>query len=177
MHQYKTVAQILLILSIFNLVFAAPIIREIRYAHSNELAPVTVRNAAMPKERSEPGSDGTPSNSSPSPPDGPPGEMASDQPHYTQVTHDMVENDPPRPESKLKKFAPLAGLVAVDAAVLAVTGGLLWHYRHKLRRRTIDLDWYVSNPSHPSCKRLESQTPELMRYSSVQQLTDLGTRA
>jgi hypothetical protein len=70
MHQYKTAAQILLILSIFNLVLAAPVVRDIRDAHDDEVVPVIMRNVAvMSKERGESGSDGsTPSDSSPPPP-------------------------------------------------------------------------------------------------------------
>jgi hypothetical protein len=78
MHQYKTVAQILLILSIFNLVFAIPVVREIDHVHGDVVVPVAVpvavRNvaatlAATSKERRE-DPDGTPSHSSPPPPDG-----------------------------------------------------------------------------------------------------------
>ncbi|KAN0113847.1 hypothetical protein V8E52_007319 [Russula decolorans] len=62
MHQYKTVAQILLILSIFNLVFAAPVVREIYDAHDDVVVPVVVRNVAtMSKERRQSESDESPS--------------------------------------------------------------------------------------------------------------------
>src|SRR5712691_4314205 len=76
MHQYKTVAQMLLILSIFNLVLAAPVVRETRdanAAHDNVVVPVVMRNlAAMSKERRG-GSDGSaPSDSSPPLPHGSP---------------------------------------------------------------------------------------------------------
>jgi hypothetical protein len=59
-------------LSIFNLVFATPVVREIYDAHDDGVVPVVVRNvAAMSKERRQSGSDGpTPSHSSPPPPDG-----------------------------------------------------------------------------------------------------------
>lgn len=52
MHQCKTVAHILLILSIFNLVFAVPVVRETFDEHDDVVAPVIVRDvAAMSKER------------------------------------------------------------------------------------------------------------------------------
>lgn len=74
MHPYKTLAQILLILSSFNLVFSAPVAREIDDAHNHVVMPVVVRNvAATSKERRQSSElDGTPSPSSPppSPPDG-----------------------------------------------------------------------------------------------------------
>src|SRR6266849_741521 len=73
MHQYKTVAQILLILSIFNLVLAAPVVREIYDAHNHMVVPVAVRNvAAISKYRrgSTSGSATADSSPPPSPPDG-----------------------------------------------------------------------------------------------------------
>lgn len=73
MHQYKIVAQILLVLSIFNfnLVFAIPLEREMYDARDDVVVPVMVRNvAAMSKGRRQSVSDGpTPSDSSPPPPD------------------------------------------------------------------------------------------------------------
>jgi hypothetical protein len=69
MHQYKTVTQILLILSIFNLVLGAPVVREI-YDVSDDLAvPTAVGNAAvMSKEQHQSRSDeATASPSSPAP--------------------------------------------------------------------------------------------------------------
>jgi hypothetical protein len=71
MHQYKTVAQILLILSIFNLVLAVPVVREIYDTHDDVVVPVEVRNVEviMSKERRQPTSDGTtpPTSTPPSP--------------------------------------------------------------------------------------------------------------
>jgi hypothetical protein len=68
MHQYKTVAHILLILSIFNLVFAIPVVREIGDAHDDLMVSVVVRSvAATSKERREEDPDGMPSHSSPLP--------------------------------------------------------------------------------------------------------------
>jgi hypothetical protein len=47
---------------------------------------------------------------------------------------------------------------AGGVAVLTIAGGVLAYYRlHNHHRRTIDPDWYVSKPSHPSPKRPESQ--------------------
>ena len=70
MHQHKTIAQILLVFSVFNLAFAAPVVREIYDAHDDAMVPVVVRNvAAMSKERRTV-SDASPSSSSPPPPDG-----------------------------------------------------------------------------------------------------------
>jgi hypothetical protein len=72
MHQYKTVAQILLLLSIFNLVLGVPVVREIYDARDNGAVPVVARNVVvMSKERSQVDSDmPTPSHSSPPPQDG-----------------------------------------------------------------------------------------------------------
>ena len=71
MHQYKAVAQILLLLSIFNLVLGAPVVREIYEARDDGAVPVVARNVAvMSKERSQVDSDMlTPSHSSPPPQD------------------------------------------------------------------------------------------------------------
>ncbi|KAI0262384.1 hypothetical protein BGY98DRAFT_732915 [Russula aff. rugulosa BPL654] len=72
MHQYKTLAQMLLLLSIFNLVLGAPVVREIYEARDDGAVPVVARNVAvMSKERSQVDSDmPTPSHSSPPPQDG-----------------------------------------------------------------------------------------------------------
>lgn len=73
MHQYKTVAQILFILSILDLVFATPVVRE-TYDANDDVVPIVVRNvAAMSNGRRQPASlDESTSNSSPPPPlDGP----------------------------------------------------------------------------------------------------------
>jgi hypothetical protein len=230
MHQYKTVAQILLILSIFNLVFAAPVVREKYDAHDDMVAPVVVRNvAAISKERRQSGSDEpTPSHSSPPPPDGstpshssspspdgptplqgsslsdgpalaplhesplppggaaalavstPPGGTASspvvpvsDPPvpvhststtqHYTAVTHDMLTADRLSPQAEMKRYKALTKAVVVGGTIIVITGSLLWHNRHNLRRETNDPDWYVSNPSHLSCRCLNvpNHTPDL----------------
>ena len=71
MHQYKAVAQILLLLSIFNLVLGAPVVREIYEARDDGAVPVVAQNVAvMSKERSQVDSDMlTPSHSSPPPQD------------------------------------------------------------------------------------------------------------
>ncbi|KAI0271742.1 hypothetical protein BGY98DRAFT_1006290 [Russula aff. rugulosa BPL654] len=72
MHQYKTIAQMLLLLSIFNLVLGAPVVREIYEARDDRAVPVVARNVAvMSKQRSQVDSDmPTPSHSSPPPQDG-----------------------------------------------------------------------------------------------------------
>lgn len=70
MHQYKTVSQILLIISIFNLVFAVPVVRQMYDAHDNVVLPVVVRTVA----------DGTPFGSSPPPLDGSPPPSHSSSP-------------------------------------------------------------------------------------------------
>jgi hypothetical protein len=76
MHQYKTVAQILLILSIFNPVLAAPVVRDIYDAHDDVAAPTAVENVAvMSKERHQSRSDVT--TSSPSSPPLPEGSTTS----------------------------------------------------------------------------------------------------
>jgi hypothetical protein len=72
MHQYKTVAQILLILSIFNPVLAAPVVRDIYDARDDVALSVVVRNVAVrSKEQHQSRSDGdTAGPSSPPPQDG-----------------------------------------------------------------------------------------------------------
>ena len=72
MLQYKIAAQILLILSIFNIVIAAPVVREIYETHDDEVVPVVVRNVeVMSEERRGSESEGpTPSDSSTPLPDG-----------------------------------------------------------------------------------------------------------
>ena len=67
MHQYKTVARILLILSIFDLVLAAPVVRDTIYDARDHAAPTGMRNVAvMLEERHQSRSDGaTASPSSP----------------------------------------------------------------------------------------------------------------
>jgi hypothetical protein len=73
MHQYKTVAQILLILSIFNLVLAAPVVREIYNIHDDAVVPAVnvekERRQSSTSDELPPSPDGpTPSTSSHSPP-------------------------------------------------------------------------------------------------------------
>ena len=72
MHQYQTLVQILLFLSIFNLVLAAPVVREIYDTRDDMAVPFVVRNVGvMSKERRQSSSEGpTPSHSSLPPPDG-----------------------------------------------------------------------------------------------------------
>ena len=72
MLQHKIAAQILLILSIFNIVIAAPVVREIHETHDDEVVPVVVRNVeVMSEERRGSESEGpTPSDSSTPLPDG-----------------------------------------------------------------------------------------------------------
>jgi hypothetical protein len=70
MHQYKTAAQILLILSIFNLVLAAPVVREIYDARDDQAVPTAVRNVAVvSKERHQFRSDEATASPSSTPPD------------------------------------------------------------------------------------------------------------
>jgi hypothetical protein len=72
MHQYKAVAQTLLIFSIFNLVLGAPVVREIYDARDGVVVPTTVGNmAVMSKEQHQSRSDGATSSPSSPPPDEP----------------------------------------------------------------------------------------------------------
>ncbi|KAI0274085.1 hypothetical protein BGY98DRAFT_996467 [Russula aff. rugulosa BPL654] len=72
MHQYKAVAQTLLIFSIFNLVLGAPVVREIYDARDGVVVPTTVGNmAVMSKEQHQSRSDGAISSPSSPPPDEP----------------------------------------------------------------------------------------------------------
>ena len=100
MHQHKTVAQILLFLSIFNLVLAAPVEREIYDAHDDVVVPVVVRNvAAMSKERRQSESDGSSSHSSPPPPDGSiPSHSSPPPPDGSTPLHGSSPSDEPEPE-------------------------------------------------------------------------------
>ena len=69
MHQYKTLIQIILTLSIFNLVLAAPVVQEIYDARDDKAVVGNV--AVMSKGRRQPSSEGpTPSHPSLPPPDG-----------------------------------------------------------------------------------------------------------
>jgi hypothetical protein len=75
MHQYKTIAQILLILSISNHVLAAPVVREHWHDVHGDVAVPVVGNVALAvksKERRLPALDGepAPSDSSPGPTSG-----------------------------------------------------------------------------------------------------------
>ena len=70
MHQYKTLAQIPLILSIFNLVLGAPVVREIYYAHDDLAVPMAVGNVAVvSKEQHQSRSNGATASPSSPPPD------------------------------------------------------------------------------------------------------------
>ena len=71
MLRHKIAAQIFLITSIFNLVIAAPVVREIYETHDNEVVPVVVRDVeVMSNEwRSSESEGATPSDSSVPPPD------------------------------------------------------------------------------------------------------------
>ena len=122
MHQYKIVAQILLILSIFNLVFAIPVEREFDDAH-NVVTPKVVRKvAATSKERREV-SDGTPSHSSPPlpdaagpslpPPDGstltPPTPDGSIPSHSSSPLPDGLPSDRPASSNEIQPASPPPG--------------------------------------------------------------------
>ena len=228
MHQYKTVTQILLILSIFNLVLGAPVVREIYDARDD----VAVGNVAViskgqhlsrsneatasPSSPPTDGSTTSPSSpppldesttshsspvlpeelpplytSSPSegepdswtdfhnlamPPSGlpslpvssPPGEivLATDQPvpvlpgwssqqeadaaSLIRLREMMEANRVLRQTTRTVAMKFAGGL-----AILGITGGMIAYYRHRNHHhRTIDLDWYVSNPPSPSCRHL-----------------------
>ena len=72
MHQYKTVAQILLILSIFNLVFGVPVVREIYDAHDDRAVPTAVGHVTvMLKQQHQSRSNGATASPSSPPPDEP----------------------------------------------------------------------------------------------------------
>ena len=118
MHQHKTVAQILLILSIFNLVLAAPAVREIYDAH-NDVAvpvPVVVRNmAAISKERRDAESDGNPSHSSPPPPDGstPSNSLPPPPPDGSTPLQGSSPSDEPEPMPSHESPSPSRGPAAL----------------------------------------------------------------
>ena len=99
----------------------------------------------------------------------PPGEIvpATDQPvsvhlastpqENTAVTHAHDMSAPhPRPpltivttEEANRIFNTYLKTLTIGVAVIIISGGLVAYYRHcNLHHRTIDLDWYVSNPSH-----------------------------
>jgi hypothetical protein len=70
MHQYKTLAQILLILSIFNLVFGVPVVREIYDARDDLAVPTAVDHVAvMLKQQHQSRSNGARASPSSPPPD------------------------------------------------------------------------------------------------------------
>jgi hypothetical protein len=204
MHQYKTVAQMLLILSIFNLVLAAPVVREIRDAHGDGAVPVVGRNMAderrqstldgpTPSDSSPPSLDGStplhsspllpdeslPSHSSPPLPGGstapdasdgeaplhgrptPPGGPASlavssppggtaalpDVPATRMDLHGMLAAVFPSRNVLLQRFGTLLDKSVIGGIVFAIAGGsILYSKLSNPSRRTIDPDWYVSNP-------------------------------
>lgn len=105
MHQHKIVAQILLALSIFNLVLAAPVVRE---TYEDVVVPVVVKNVeVIPKERRGSESDlHTPSSSTSSAPqpDGPtPSHSLQPPPDEPTASHSSpplpVESTPLYPSS------------------------------------------------------------------------------
>jgi hypothetical protein len=102
MHQYKykTVAQILLILSIFDLVLAAPVVREIHDARGDVARPVVVTNVAtMSKERRQSSDAGPmPLHSSPPSPDG--STHSHPSPQYSEV-ETPPHPPPPPPEGSI----------------------------------------------------------------------------
>ena len=118
MHQYKTVAQILLVLSIFNLALAAPVVREIYDARDNvDMAVPTavVDVAVMSKEQYQSRSDGPPpdgsttSPSSPPPPPPPPpdasGSTAShSSPQLPDGPPPLYTSSPPDREASLHEL-------------------------------------------------------------------------
>jgi hypothetical protein len=75
----------------------------------------------------------------------------------------------------MRRFGNVAKVVVVGGTILAITGGLLWHHRHDLRRRTIDPDWYVSNPSHLSYRRLNVLNPKRLTYGIFLSSTAKGS--
>ena len=227
MHQRKIVTHILLILSIFNPVFAVPVVREAYDAYEDVVAPVIARNVvAMSKERRAESEGAMPSPSSPppqdettpsshsspppdgstahpggsaavavsSPPDGSaslpdvpasnlPATLTSTSQPYTQVTHGpvthgMVAPDRPPPMTNMDKLKVAGVIGAVDVAILAVAGGLIWHYRNKLPgdRREIDPDRYVSDPSHPSCRSLNVSNHKYLTYDIFLSSTAKGSQ-
>ncbi|KAI0261092.1 hypothetical protein BGY98DRAFT_74109, partial [Russula aff. rugulosa BPL654] len=112
MHQYKTAAQILLILSIFNLVLAAPVVREIYDARDDQAVPTAVRNVASCRRSAPVRSDeataspsSTPpdvsmtSHSSPPLPGGPPRLSASSPPDMNEWLSAWLATHPDPPTS------------------------------------------------------------------------------
>jgi hypothetical protein len=231
MHQYKIVAQILLIFSIFNLVLAAPVVRDIYDACDDVAVPTAVGNVAvMSKERHQSRSDeATASPSSPPSSDGEgslhglptlphvPASLydssSSDgegslhglptPPHVPASLYDSSSSDgegslhelPTHPDeptssavsSPSGEIVPVgspsvsqgdadavdrlmmeAGLrtdqdfrnyrnkIVSGVAVLTIAGIAIGYSQlHNHHHRTIDRDWYVSDPSRPSCRRLK----------------------
>ena len=116
MHQYKTLTQILLILSIFNLVFAVPVVREIYGAHEDVVVPVVMRNVvAMSTERRQT-NEPTPSQTSPPPPDG-------STPSLDELAplHGSSQSDGPPPTPLHESPSPPGGPAAL--AVSSPPGG------------------------------------------------------
>jgi hypothetical protein len=231
MHHCKTVAQILLILSIFNLVFGAPVVRDIYYAHDDLVVPTSVSNVAvMPKERhqsrsngataspSSPPPDGSTSSDSlpllpsrppplyssspsdgeadlhesPTPPSGPSSLSASSSSDREGSLHELLTHpgeptslavsSPPgetdglawpstlgRPYGRDDVVRFMIGAqrsirrtantwvkkVVAGIVIIGIASGVVAYFRHRNpHRRTIDPDWYVSNPSYLSRRRL-----------------------
>ena len=104
MHQYKTVTQILLILSIFNLVFAIPVVQEIYDAH-DMVAPIVVGNVTATSKERRDVSDSSPSHSSLPLPGGSP----SDRPAP------LHESPPPPPggPAALEVSSPAGGTASL----------------------------------------------------------------
>jgi hypothetical protein len=198
MHQYKTVTQILLILSVFNLVFGAPVVREIYDARDCLAVPAAVGNVVvMSKEQhqsrsdeataspSSPAPDESTTSNSPPPPDGsatvhslplpqdgsqplyasspPPSEPTSSAVSSSSGTivpatgrpapPDPMEAERVRNLNMERAVRRVIGInIAAGIALIAIGGGWVAYSRH--HHRAIDPDWYVSNPSHPSCRRL-----------------------
>ena len=119
MHQHKTVAQTLLILSIFNLVLAAPVLRDIYDARGDVAGTTAVENVAgMSKERHQSRSDGatgspssplpdydgsTTSPSSPQPLDGPTASSSSPPPPDGPTAS---SSSPPPPDGSTTSHSP-----------------------------------------------------------------------
>ena len=248
MHQYKTVAQILLILSIFNLVLTAPVVREIHNTPGEVAVPVVVKDVTVvskerrqstdgpssshsspPPDESTPSppppppdgsmllhssaqfSDGpTPSNSPPPLPDGsipshsspqfpdestlphspPPlsdvstpsqsslplqdGSMPSHSlpPGTGMATLPLVPAtfqphlaEPVPPDPMMEEAETYTRKVIAGGAIMGITAILVMAYRHhNHHHRTIDSDWYVPNPFHFSCRRLNVLNHEHLTY-------------
>jgi hypothetical protein len=136
-------------------------------------------DGSTPLHGSSPSDGPAPSHGSLSPPGGPaalavssppggtaslPVGPASDQPapqEYTAVTHDMLA---PPPEAQVTRFEHWGKVAAAGVTLAAITGWLIWTNPYTHSRRTIDPEWYVSNPSHPSCRRLNIPNHKRLTY-------------